>query len=206
MPLKLPRLPANQQLINADGTPTIVLSRWWQSMAEQIEASINGIQAALDAAAAANAAADAANAAADTAQGAADDAQAATDAAKEEQSLINSYVANFTGTSVLSSDTSGNVTIVNHDRVYGDSTLNPTVSVTGSVVASGQAAGTIVRIYYDDPFRAGGAVSYQWTTDASVAAQGGIRHSVGAVEVPATGTSDGGFVQPPGYSSKFPDY
>jgi len=52
MPLKLPRLPANQQLINADGTPTIVFSRWWQSMAEQIENSINGIQAALDAAAA----------------------------------------------------------------------------------------------------------------------------------------------------------
>jgi len=50
------------------GTPTIVFSRWWQSMAEQIENSINGIQAALDAAAAANAAADAANAAADTAQ------------------------------------------------------------------------------------------------------------------------------------------
>lgn len=208
-PIKLPRLPANQRLINPDGTPTLIYSRWWQSVVQQVETAINGIielPGIQDAVAAAQAAADAANAAASAANDAAGNAQGVADSTAAEQSIINSYVTNFVGTSALTADSAGNVTVVDHDRVYGDSILNPTVPVDGSVIATGYAAGATARIYYDDPARAGGTVTYQFTTDAAVATQSGARHSVGAVEIPAAGTVDGGYVQPPGYSAKVPEY
>lgn len=182
MPLKLPRLPANQQLINADGTPTIVFSRWWQSMAEQIEASINGIQAALDAAAAANAAAANANAAADTAQTAADDAAAAAAAAAADQALINSYI---TPDSVLTTTTT-TITIAAHTRHYADST---SVAVSGGTIAA-TAALDVDYIFYNDPARAGGTVTYQVSTVSPT--QTGSTHVVGAITIPSTGTGTGG--------------
>lgn len=208
-PIKLPRLPANQKLMNADGTPTLIYSRWWQSVVQQVETAINGIielPGIQEAVEQAQAAAEAANSAAAAANDAAGNAQGVADSTAAEQSIINSYVTNFAGASVLAADSTGQVTVVNHDRVYGDSTLNPTVSVIGGVIATGFTAGTTARIYYDDPMREGGGVSYQFTTDAAVATQSGSRHSVGAVEIPAAGTADGGYVQPPGYSSKVPEY
>ena len=160
------------------------------------------IQAAADAA---NAAAAAANVAADNAQGAADNAQAASDATAAETSLVNSFVTNFTGASVITATNTGDVTIKNHDRQYGDTTLNPTVAVTGATLVTGLANPSLVRVYYDDASRAGGGVTYAYTVDpADPPIQGGDRHVVGAVTIPAAGTSDGGWVRPPGYTGATP--
>lgn len=199
MAFKLPRLEAGYRIINEDGTPTSTFIQWWQTNAEAIEDAINGIQLALEAAGIALDAADVAIAAAEAAQTAADNAQGAADQSASESSLVNSYPANFTPP-LISVDDLGNVTIANHDRVYGDSTLNPTVSVNGDTFATGAAAGSVVRIYYDDPTRAGGVVTFQFTVDpAAPPVQGGDRHSVGAVTVPATGSNDGNSLKPPGY-------
>lgn len=143
---------------------------------------------------------DNANLAAQNAQNAADAAQLATDSTAKETSLTTSYVTGFTPP-LLSATTGGVITIANHQRVYGDSILNPTVNVTGGTVnIAGFVAGDLVRIYYDQPSRAGGTVTYQYTIDpAAPPVQSGDRHSVGAVYIPATGSADGDPVRPPGY-------
>lgn len=138
------------------------------------------------------------------AQNAADNANAAADSVTSETSLVNSYVANFVAP-IIAANNTGLVTIANHDRVYGDPTLNPTVSVTGDSIATGLPAGSVVRVYYNDPSRAGGTVTYLYTVDpASPPVQGGDTHSVGAVEVPAGAPVDGGWVRPPGYTGPIP--
>lgn len=148
---------------------------------------------------AATAAANTANAAAAAAQGSADKAIAVVVAVNSETSLVNSYTSGFSG-SLITADSLGNITIANHTRVYGDSALNPTVSVTGSVLATGAASGSVVRIYYVDAARAGGSVSYLFTVDpAPPVAQTGNNHSVGAVTIPAAGSLDGVELGPPGY-------
>lgn len=175
----------------------VLFRRYWDETMSLIEDNINAInqlpliQAAIDAA---NAAADAANAAAENAQNTAD-SQAL------ENSLVNSYIdsASFTAP-LLSADSSGNVTIASHTRVYGNPTLNPSVSVTGTTIATSATADDVVRIYYSDPSRAGGSVSFSHTIDpASIIPQSGTNHSVGSITIPSIGTNDGNYVKPPGY-------
>lgn len=147
----------------------------------------------------------AALAAAGIATAAAAAAAAATAAQKAESSIVNSFVTNFAGASPVSADNAGNVAIANHDRQYGDTTLNPTVAVTGGMLATAAAVGATVRVYYDDPTRAGGAVTYHFTVDpADPPVQGGNRHVVGAVTIPVAGSVDGGFVRPPGFTGDIP--
>jgi hypothetical protein len=192
MALKLPRLSPGLKIINRDGTPSALFIQWWQQNADNIERSVNGIVLALEAAGIALDAADVALAAAAAAQDAADGTTA-------ESSLVNSYIANFTAP-LITADNLGNVTIANHDRVYGDPVMNPTVSVVGGVIATGVVSGGVVRVFYDDPTRTGGAVAYQFTVDpASPPVQTGDRHSVGAATIPVAGTEDGNYVRPPGF-------
>lgn len=192
MAIKLPRLSAGFKIINRDGTPTSQFIQWWQQVAQNVEVSINGITAALEAAGIALDAADVALAAAAAAQG-------ATDATASETSLTNSYIAGFTPP-LISADDTGDVTIADHQRVYGDPALNPTAPITGATISTGLGVGAVVRVYYDDPARAGGAVTYQYTVDpAPPPVQAGDRHSVGAVTVPATGVEGGNYLKPPGY-------
>lgn len=146
---------------------------------------------------AAQAAAEAAQIAADNAQTAADNAATAGDATALEQSINASYPTNYSPP-LLTADPTGGVNIVAHDRVYGNPTLNPTVTVFAGSVATGFAPGDIARVYYDDPDRSGGLVTYQATLDPAVAAQTGNRHSVGAIEIPPTGTGEGRPTLPPG--------
>lgn len=128
------------------------------------------------------------------------EAAAITGQSRAESSLVNSYVE-AAGT-VISVDDLGDVTINAHTRVYGDSTLNPSVSVAGSTISTGETAGAVIRVYYVDPTRAGGTVTYQFTVDPDpVVPQTGDNHSVGAVTVPVTGTEDGAYLRPPGYIS-----
>lgn len=172
-------------------SPQLILT--WQQLVTQLEL-IPGLEEAIAAA----------NAAAANAQAAADNANAAADSVTSESSLVNSGPVNYTPP-LLSADNAGNVTIANHDRQYGDSVLNPTVSVTGGLIASGAAVGDIVRPYYLDPTRAGGAVTYLFTVnDDTAPVQGGDTHVLGAVTIPAAGTQDGNPVRPPGQVSPIP--
>lgn len=184
MTVRLSRLPVNWR------EQPQLFERYWDETLFQIEKTLNAIldipiiqQAVLDA-----------QAAADSAQVAADTAQNIVDAQVAETSLVNSYAD---GSSIVSADSSGNVTIATHTRKYGNGS---SVSVTGSSIATGASSGSIVRIYYDDPTRAGGAVTYQYTIDpATPPVQTGNRHVVGAVSVPVSGTNSGKPVSPPGY-------
>ena len=193
-PFKLPRLSHGW-----DKQPQL-LERYWDIQATKLEGVLNQILAIpliIDALADLDAATQAA-------QDAADNANAAAESVTSESSLVNSYIANFTPP-VISADNTGLVTIANHDRVYGDPVLNPTVSVDGDSLSTGEPAGSIVRVYYNDPARAGGAVTYLYTVDpADPPVQGGNTHSVGAIEIPAAGSVDGGWVRPPGYTGPIP--
>ena len=186
MAIKLARLPTTWQQ-----QPKLV-ERYWDSSMTQIEKTLNAILAIplIE-----DALADL-----DTAIAAADAAAASANAAAlgvtSESSLVNSYPD---GVSITANNL-GDVTITTHNRVYGDATLNPTVSVTGAVISTGAASGSVIRVYYNDPTRAGGAVSYLYTVDPTAPpVQGGNVHSVGAVTIPAAGTQGGNGVRPPGY-------
>lgn len=189
MAIKLPRLPTNWQ-----DQPKLV-ERYWDGAMTEIEKTLNAILA-IPAIEAALAGLDAATTAA---QDAADAANAAAASVTSESSIVTSYPDNFVAP-LISANSTGDVTIVTHDRVYGDPTMNPTVSVTGSIIATGESSPSVIRVYYVDPTRAGGAVSYLYTVDpAAPPVQGGNVHSVGAVEIPAAGSQSGNGVKPPGY-------
>jgi hypothetical protein len=193
--LKLPRLPTNQQLVDANGFPTTVFVLWWAEFAEQIEASINGIALALEAAGIALDAADAAQTAADNADAAAAAAQGAANEVNAASALANSYV---TGLTVTATDAGADVTIAlsAHTRVYGDGT---SVSVNAGNL-TGQPYSTTVYVYYDQASRAGGAVTYVATLNIDDVAQLNDRHSVASVITPAAAAppNNGGGVRPPG--------
>ncbi len=127
--------------------------------------------------------------------------ESATESVSMEQSLVSSYIdpTSYVG-DLISADASGNITIADHDRIYGDSVLNPTVAVLGDLIPSGAAPGEIVRVFYEDLSRAGGSVTYEFTVDpAAPVSQGNNHHSVGAVEIPVTGVLPGQIIRPPGY-------
>lgn len=194
MPRQLPRLPPNFAQMPDQAE---LLQRYWQELVtalEQVPEIAASLQGAIDEA----------QDAADLAIAAAASADEAADAITSEQSLVNSFVTNFTPP-LIQADSAGNVTIADHDRQYGNPALDPTVAVDGDTIASGEVNPAVVRVYYTDPARAGGAVSYLFTVDpADPPVQGGDIHVVGAVEIPAAGTSDGGFVRPPGYTGVQP--
>ena len=199
MTLKLPRLPTGWK-----DQPQL-FERYWNDAMDAIESNINSIEAIPVIQAElllVSGAADAANTAAAAANTAAATANAATVTNKSESSIVNSFIDQSSFTGALMSVTSlGVVTVQAHTRIYGDSTLNPSVAVAaGTIPTVGSTSASIIRIYYNDPTRAGGAVLYQYTIDPTAApVQGGNLHSVGAVKVPATGSINGINVGPPGY-------
>lgn len=113
-----------------------------------------------------------------------------------QSSLRESFVNGFTG-SLISADSAGVVTIGAHDRVYTD---NTTASVNGATINTGAAVGDTLRFFYNDPDRTGGAVAYLFTTDPGPPpVQIGDTHVIGTVQIPASATSDGNYVRPPGF-------
>ena len=182
-------------IVDRNGQPTASFQLYWQQAIDGLQSQITAIADAQAAAAAANAAAAAAQTAADNADTAATSAQTAADEANANTAITASYV---TGLTLTGTDAGSNVTvsISAHTRVYGDAT---SVSVSsGSVTAL--AYSTVYYIYYDQPSRAGGAVTYQATTSSATAAQTGDRHTVGSVTTPAAAAppTDGNGVAPPG--------
>lgn len=196
-PIRLPRFPSGWQ-----NTQPQLFERYWDEAMFSIEKNLNALlslplieQAVIDA----QTAADTAQTAADAATTAADAASTAALASATEASLVNSFPSTVSPP-ILSVASTGTITIFAHQRVYGDSSINPTVSVAGGSLVTGGTSGQVLRVYYDDPTRAGGAVTYLWTVDpAAPPVQGNNRHSVGVVTVPGAGSSDGSGVKPPGY-------
>jgi hypothetical protein len=191
---------------NSTGLPFIKL---WQKNCESVEAAIAGLQDTIDAVIAAQAAADAANAAAAAAGAAATAADAAATSAQTTADNITD--ANEIGTSFVSgctitatdAGTDVTITISAHTRKYPQpdgSTVD--VAVNGGSL-TGRAYTTLYYVYYDDPTRAGGAVTYASTTSDTTAAQLGDRHLVGSVLTPAAagGPTGGGTVRGPGVGS-----
>lgn len=106
----------------------------------------------------------------------------------QEQILINQSWPQ--GIVITGSDNAGvgEITISNHNRVYA----TDTVAVTGDVI-TGLLLNTKYYIYYDDPDRVGGVVTYLATTDLTVAQISEVapfRHFVGSVLTPSSGGSN----------------
>lgn len=91
----------------------------------------------------------------------------------------------------------GEITIETHTRTYTD--LPSPISITGDTI-TGLVTGTFYHVYYDDPTRAGGGVTFVATTDAQEAATTAAnpgRHYVGSIEASAGQTAGGS--SPPGW-------
>lgn len=93
------------------------------------------------------------------------------------------------------------ISISAHHCIYTDRT----VSVNAGTLTGSWSSGTLVHLYYDDLARAGGAVTYNATTTASMAAQSATnpgRHYVGSVTIPASGSATGTGATPSGWSNQ----
>jgi len=197
-PIRIPTLTQRYPIVDKDGRPTVEFLRTINGALQSIGYALNqvialpDIQAAL---AGLDAATAAALAAAANAQAAADNAGTVADTTTAQTNLANSYV---TGCTISGTDagTDATIDITSHMRVYGDGT---SVAVNGGTL-TGLVYDTLYYITYQDPTRAGGAVTYVATTNVANAAQLGDRHVVGRVATPAAGDPDttGRPVLPPG--------
>lgn len=189
--IKLAKFQQNIAIVDGEGKLTRSAQTALNDAFDQIQEALNGIlqipeiQAALIALDAATAAA----------QAAADNANASADENRAATALANSYVEP-NPLSAEDAGTNATIDIAAHTRVYGDGT---SVSVLGGTV-TGLAYETAYYVYYDQPSRTGGSVTYLTTEDYTVASQTGDRHVVGLILTPATGGTpvDGDPVLPPG--------
>lgn len=151
---------------------------------DKVEVAAQVGTTAATAAATANTAAATANAAAATAQAAADAAAAAGSGSSALQALVNSGVNNACTIGAFDAGTDATVTVSANTRYYGDGTSVAVNSGSVTGVAYGLDA---ALIYYDDPTRAGGAVTYFVTIDPLLATPTPThpdRHYVGSVPTP----------------------
>ncbi len=192
MPVKLPRLPVNWK------EQPQLFERYWDEAMTQLEKTLNAIldiPLIEDALSQVDAAVVEAQAAASAASASAAVAQESATGANAVAALTSSGV---TGITITAADAGSSVTITisGHTRTYGDGS---SVAVLGDTL-TGRSYSTSYYIYYDDPARTGGTVSYQTTTNQSDAIQAGDRHLVGVVTTPAAagGPEDGFEVRPPG--------
>jgi hypothetical protein len=189
---KLDRIMRQEKIIETGGTASGRFQLIWQRTMEAIESAFTGQQGQITDLSTIVARLEAAEAKADVAV-----AQSAATAA--EDAITKSFPSPST---ILSAASDGTITISAHTRVYGDGT---SVAVNAGST-SGWAQGQFVQIYYDDAGRAGGAVSYQGTTD--LIAQTGARHIIGGVAIPVAGlpAQDGFPPFPPGYVPDYREY
>jgi hypothetical protein len=123
-----------------------------------------------------------------TAQSTASSASTTATAAKTNDAISASWTS--PGSILIGFDTgaSGAIAIENHTRKYGDAT---SVAVTGNTV-DGLAYGATYYIYYDDPTRAGGSVTFHATGNPNTALPNAAtgRHYCGSTTTPASGGGD----------------
>lgn len=187
--VKTATLQQSQPIVDAAGRPVpsflTLINGNNQNLVNAINviAQIPAIQAALrDLDTATKAAQDAA----DAAQMAADNAATANAAQQRETSIQSSYIS---PTSVLTA-TPTTITVASHTRYYPQPMGDPVAVMVAGGTVSATASGDVDYVSYVDPERDGGAVMYVVSTTPPT--QTGDTHVVGAVEIPATGTSDGG--------------
>lgn len=192
--VKTAKLQQSQAIVDKDGRPAAWFVRLINDNNANVAEAINRIASLpeiQDALIELNSATAAALSAAAAAQTAADEAGAIAEASAYESALQTSTIDPI---SVLTADPT-TITVAAHNRLYGDGTV---VAVAGDTLATLGAAGDADYVYYDDPTRAGGAVTYVVTATQPI--QTGDRHVVGAVIVPSVGTVDGGAgPRAPGY-------
>lgn len=123
----------------------------------------------------------------------ADIAVGAPGVASTAQLVASSYTTGLTFTL----DSAGSFVLSTHSRIY----LDKTVSVTGATISTGADPDDVVLVYYDDPTRAGGAVTYQTLildegigefSSAFASSTNPYRHYVAGKKVPASGSAPGG--------------
>jgi hypothetical protein len=157
--------------------------------------------AAADALAALQAAQDAQDAA-DAAQATATTANSTANTVKRDDAISGSWTSPGSVLSAADVGASATITIAAHTRKYGD---NTSVSVNSGSV-TGLSFSTLYSIYYDQTSRAGGAVTYQATTNPNTALPNAAagRHFVGKVTTPADGGggTTGGYTPPGGWGSE----
>lgn len=128
------------------------------------------------------------------------------DALAKRDALTNSFVDPVLVLQAATSTTDptkAQVTVAAHSRKYGDGT---SIAVAGGLLDL-LAFDTLYYVYYDDPARTGGTVSFLATSDVIVAAQTGNRHLVGSVITPALAGDPpvgGGGPRPPGSGPSYP--
>lgn len=179
---------ASEAIVDQEGRPTRRFQQLWEN-------AIGGLKDALSNQGQSISELEAIYAGINTAQATATQAVQAAAATQSAVDLTNSYTDPV---GVLTATSGGVVTVAAHTRIYGDGT---TATVSGGTV-SGFASGANVTIYYSDPARAGGAVSFQGTTEA--VAQTGDRHIVGQVLIPAVGEADAAGAGPTAPGWKLP--
>jgi hypothetical protein len=180
-------------IVDKDGRPTLAFQRYFQSLVEAIEGSIFDLT---------------------DAQKRLDEQQTDIERALEQAGIaINSANAVNASTAlassytdpggVLSATDAGVITVAAHVRIYGDDTaaVPHRVNVDGGSVSVTPSADP-VYVFYVDPTRVGGAVTYQASLNYLDAAQVNDVHSVGVITLPATGEppQTGGGTYPPGYT------
>lgn len=191
-PVRIPQLQQSMPVVDSEGRMTNEFSRRLNEILASLASALNQLLilpviqdaiAALDSATqAAQDAAAAASAAAAAAGTAADQSMAATEATKREAAIQGSYIdpdSVVTATPIT-------VSIAAHVRRYADGT---SANVSAGTVAA-TAPDDVDYVFYNDPARTGGAVTYQVSVDPPT--QTGDTHVVGAVTIPATGSSNGG--------------
>jgi hypothetical protein len=183
---RLDRLTRGQQYYDNKGVVSVQMQALWQKNVESVESSFTNltsqlaaIQAALDAATAAQATATAA-------------ALAAQEVANST-TLANSYTVPIYG--ILTATSAGVITIAAHQRYYSADNI---VNVDAGSI-TGLTENLFYRVSYVDAAWAGGAVTYEATTDTVT--QTGATHVVGAVAIPVLGDppASGDGTTPPGY-------
>jgi hypothetical protein len=173
MTLRLPRLNSTDSITDDTQRPSFSFQRFWQSVVVAIEAAFNAQSDAIAAIAAAQTAADNANAAAATAQAAAASSSASS-------ALASSGTSGLTLTAI-DAGTDATIQISAHTRIYADGS---SVAVSAGTV-TGKSYSSTYYVYYSDPSRAGGSVSYQASLSSADAVQTGAIHSLGTVTTPA---------------------
>jgi hypothetical protein len=174
---------------------TSVFAPYWQTVVETIEAQEAAQDDLLTQILAAQATADAAQTTANT-------ANTTASTVKRDDAISSSWVSPGSVLSAADVGADATITIAAHTRKYGD---NTSVAVNGGTI-TGRAFSTVYHVYYDQTSRAGGAVSYQATTNANTAAYNAAagRHFVGTVTTPADGgAASSGGTYPPGFDPNF---
>lgn len=188
MTIRLPRLEPGVPIVDpAAGRPTVAFVQWWGKVCTILESQESTQDGIIEELAEQLAAIVAADAKAEAAQETADEALEAEGGLSAETSLKLSYPVDI---SISSTDTGieAEVTVTSHTRRYGN---GDEVAVDGVVFSD--AYGLLIYIHYDDPTRAGGAVSYGATLvreDAYSSAANPNRHYVGEITLTTSGGVD----------------